>query len=72
MTAAPDLFDPPPRAAPRVLMHAVDAGSFPDGRDAAHFRCRRCAHDTGWIYATRSEARRGIACPFCNDVHGAS
>lgn len=21
MTAAPDLFDPPPRAAPRVLMH---------------------------------------------------
>lgn len=56
----------PPRAARRVLMHAVDTGSFPDGQDAARFRCRRCQHDSGWVYASRVEARRGVACPVCN------
>lgn len=47
-------------------MHAVDAGSFPDGKDAAHFRCGICGHDTGWIYASRTEVRRGKPCPCCN------
>lgn len=56
------------RSPPRVLMHIVDAGSFPDGKDAAHFRCRRCQHDSGWVYATRTEARRGVPCPTCNEA----
>lgn len=62
-----DLFGPPPARRPaRVLMRAIDTGSFPDGRDAAHFTCRKCQHDTGWVYATRTEARHGIPCPKCN------
>lgn len=60
------MFEPPPRKVPRVLMHAIDAGSFPDGKDAAHFQCRKCGADTGWIYASRSEARRGVPCSRCN------
>lgn len=55
-----------PRRAPRILMHAIDSGSFPDGKDAAHFRCSKCKHDSGWIYATRVEARRGVPCSRCN------
>lgn len=61
-----DLFGTSPPADRRVLMHAIDSGSFPDGKDAAHFRCRKCGHDTGWIYANRSQTRRGRACPICN------
>ena len=65
----PDLFGhTAQRRRPRVLMHAIDAGSFPDGKDAAQFACRRCNHNSGWIYASRSEARRGIPCPICNHV----
>lgn len=67
MTATSDLFGfEKPRAAPRKLMHARDAGSFPDGKDAAEFECDRCGHNTGWIYATRSEIRRGIPCEKCS------
>ena len=55
------------RRSPRAMMHAVDAGSFPDGEDAARFVCRRCMADTGWIYASRKDVRRGIPCTQCND-----
>ena len=62
-----DLFGPASaRRSPRKLMHAVDSGSFPDGKDAAHFQCKACKHDSGWIYASRAETRRGIPCPHCN------
>lgn len=62
-----DLFGMrPTRRAPRVLMHPTDTGSFPDGKDAATFNCRKCGHVTGWIYATRVEVRRGIPCSTCN------
>lgn len=62
-----DLFGPRPRAPRRVLMHAIDTGSFPDGKDAAEFHCARCGRNSGWIYTTRAEARRGIPCPTCNE-----
>ena len=65
MTA--DLFGPKPRAPRRVLMHAIDAGSFPDGKDAAQFNCARCGRTSGWIYATRADVRRGVPCPTCNE-----
>jgi DNA-directed RNA polymerase subunit RPC12/RpoP len=61
-----DLFGPVPVKPRRVMMAAHDAGSFPDGKDAAEFRCRKCGHETGWIYASRSEVRRGIPCTRCN------
>ena len=66
--SAADLFGPVVRKSPRVMMHAIDAGLFPDGKDAAHFQCRKCQHDTGWVYASRTEARRGIPCSHCNAV----
>jgi hypothetical protein len=61
-----DLFGPAPARPNRVLMHAMDSGSFPDGKDAARFECRKCGHDSGWVYASRREVRRGIPCPTCN------
>ena len=65
MPRQPALF-PIPAARRRVLMHAVDAGNFPDGASAAEFVCRRCGATTGWIRATISEARTGLACETCN------
>lgn len=61
-----DLFGPVPTMARRRLMHAIDAGSFPDGNSAAQFQCRVCGHDSGWIYASPREAARGVPCPHCN------
>lgn len=55
-----------PRARRRVLMVAIDAGLFPDGKACAHFLCKRCGHDSGWVYATIAEAKRGEPCPRCN------
>lgn len=66
-----DLFGPRPRRKPRVLMPAIDAGLFPDGKEAGHFRCRKCGHDTGWIYATRAELRQGLPCGTCNTAEAA-
>lgn len=63
----PDLFgEARPRRSPRVMMRATDSGSFPDGKDAGQFVCRRCGRDTGWIYATRADVRRGVPCSDCN------
>lgn len=63
-----DLFGAVPRRTPRVLMHATDAGQFPDGKACADFTCPKCGHETGWIYATPAEARAGIPCDKCNEV----
>lgn len=54
------------RAKPRKMMAALDAGNFPDGKTCAIFQCRSCQRKTEWIYATRAETRRGIACETCN------
>lgn len=61
-----DLFGPVPVIPRRWRMHATDAGNFPDGRPAAHFRCKRCNYDSGWIHATPADARAGVPCPPCN------
>lgn len=66
MSTGVDLFGLRPRAPRRVMMHAIDAGSFPDGQDAAQFRCGSCGADSGWIYASRSDVRRGVPCDTCN------
>ncbi len=55
-----------PKRTNKKLMHAVDAGTFPDGRDCAHFICSRCGHDDGWSGVTMTVAKRGIPCPKCN------
>ena len=60
------LFDPPARPH-RMMMHVVDAGQYPDGRMAAHFVCRRCGHDAGWLAVVNvTTAKRGEPCPVCN------
>lgn len=61
------LFDTPlrPRAKPRVLMHAIDAGSGPSGRVQAKFQCQKCGH-TDWMLCSLTEMRRGEPCPKCN------
>lgn len=61
-----DLFGPRPRRAPRVMMHAIDSGSFPDGESAGQFLCKRCGRESDWIYASPSELRRGVPCDNCN------
>lgn len=61
-----DLFGARARRKPRVLMHAIDAGCFPDGKTAGEFRCAKCGHNTGWIYTTDAELRRGKPCATCN------
>ncbi len=62
-----DLFPElkPPRAKSRVLAHADDHGSFPDGRPACHFVCQKCGFDE-WLAASTTEGRRGVPCPTCN------
>jgi len=68
-----DLFGPVHRKAPLVRMQAVDHGEapglMPGWRTAqgAHFQCRRCGHDAGWLFdMTVTEIRRGEPCPKCN------
>lgn len=62
-----ELFEKPPRAKPRVLMHSDDHGVLPDGSgECAHFVCAKCG-ENDWFGCTRTEARRGIPCPKCND-----
>lgn len=61
-----DLFGPRPNKPRRVLMLAYDAGEFPDGGQCAAFTCRKCGHDSGFIYATKAEIRRGVPCSKCN------
>ncbi len=55
-----------PKISRRVIAHAIDAGHYPDGSQAAQFACRRCA----WVQWMRvknvSEAKRGYPCPNCN------
>lgn len=62
-----DLFPElkPPRAKPRVLAHADDHGSFPDGRHCHRFICKKCGFDE-WLAGSISEGRRGVPCPNCN------
>lgn len=64
----PDLFPAtkPPRAKRRVLMHMTDAGEFPDGKTCGKYHCDRCGADTGWVYTSFTELRRGIPCLDCN------
>lgn len=64
-----DLFGPVERKPRRVMLHARDSGIFPDGKLAAEFACTKCHYDSGWIYATSPDIRRGIPCPLCNAAH---
>lgn len=50
-------------------MSLVDAGQFPDGRKAVHFKCETCGYDQGWTYQRESDdavMHRGRPCPQCN------
>lgn len=64
----PDLFPgtKPPRAKPRVLMHAVDHGY--DGNLVLGFmECSACGRDpVWWNFTSHSELNRGVPCPECN------
>ena len=66
-----------PRAKPRVMMHVIDAGISHgacacEGRGEpciALFKCSKCGHESEWIECDNvTEAKKGIACPICNDV----
>lgn len=59
-----EMFEKPPRARPRVMMHWDDAG-YTTG-PIGDFHCVRCGHRAGWLLATEEEVRRGIPCPNCN------
>lgn len=60
-----------PRQPRRKLMRVIDAGSFPDGKDAVHFECGHCGFDEGWTYQAESvsAAKRGRPCPKCNSIN---
>lgn len=63
-----DLFGVKPRRKKRTLMHVTDAGMFPDGKYCVRFKCKKCGHDTGFVYdtLTTGENKRGIPCPECS------
>ena len=71
------LFDVPavPRQRPRKLMHVFDAGDAGGCHvtetgafmDDVRFRCARCGFETDWVNIQRTEAKRGVPCPRCND-----
>ncbi len=67
---AVDLFGERRRRSPRVMMQMADAGQFPDGKSAGVFGCKRCGQETGWVYASITELRRGIPCQTCNGGEG--
>jgi len=55
------------RAARRTIAHAVDTGTFPDGRMCALFRCR-CGWESGWVgVRNRADAALGVPCEPCNE-----
>lgn len=63
-----DLFPgtKPPRAAPRVMAHVVDAGCSCE-TNLARFECKRCGWGSGWLsVASISDGKRGIPCQTCN------
>lgn len=68
-----DLFGAKQRRKPRVMMHVVDAGIFPDGKNCIKFECVSCGHNTGWMYDTKSVSanKRGRPCPECNKAQEA-
>lgn len=69
MTKTADLFGyEKPTAPRRKLMKAIDAGEFPDGKSCAEFECSGCGYNSGFVYATPTEIRRGKACPACNET----
>lgn len=65
----PDMFSQlkPKRKARRVMMHGVDFGYDGDWT-LANMVCDKCGLEHGWvIFDCDSEAKRGMACPKCND-----
>lgn len=69
-----DLFERPPRAKPKKLMHVSDAGEVQCGaaedlgKPLVRFMCARCEYETDWfVVDTVTEAKRGIPCPKCNN-----
>jgi len=67
----PNLFPDAPRRKRRTMMHVVDAGQWPDGRQIVRLTCSRCGHDTGWEeQRTVTQERRGRPCPVCNATGG--
>lgn len=64
------LFDlpPKPRAAPRKLMHVIDAGDDQIGESdcMAIFACKRCGYRSDWLSMRYGVAKRGVPCPKCN------
>jgi hypothetical protein len=62
MARTVEMFDKPPRATPRVMMHWDDAGA--DGK--GHFTCKTCSYHSWYSDCSESDFRRGIPCPNCN------
>ncbi len=59
---------------PRIKrMHVVGTGTS-GSCCVIQFKCERCGYYTGWSENRRSisENKRGLPCPRCNPVQGAS
>ena len=65
MASTLEMFEKPPRARPRVMMHYDDAGCGANSM-LANFFCPRCGHRAGWLETSREQMRRGVPCPGCN------
>ncbi|WP_316172127.1 MULTISPECIES: hypothetical protein [unclassified Bradyrhizobium] len=63
-----ELFEKPPRTTRGVLMHVIDAGANLTGPGLiCQLQCRKCEHKSEWfVFATVTEAKRGLPCPRCN------
>lgn len=65
MARTADMFEKPPRARPRVMMHWDDAGHS-GASPMGNFVCKGCGYRAGWLEASETEMRRGVPCPHCN------
>lgn len=60
-------FEDLPRRKPIKRAHVIDA-SGEDSPTIVRVRCDRCGWESGWIkFPTVTEAKKGAACPNCNE-----
>ena len=56
-----------PRQTPRTLAWPIDHGEGAGKGYTAHFECRKCGWSQWLSECTKTQARKGVPCPNCNE-----